>query len=64
MGFSGSGICVTAIDRDSGFQGKMGARFGMENMEWMGDAIGSTRLRESLGRDYGNKEPCWGQLNR
>ena len=34
MGFSGSGICVTAIDRDSGFQGKMGARFGMENMEW------------------------------
>ena len=39
----------------------MGARFGMERMEWMGDAIGSTRLRESLGRDYGNKEPCWGQ---
>ena len=64
MGFSGSGICVTAIDRDSGFQGKMGARFGMENMEWMGDATGSTRWRESLGRDYGNKESCCGQLNR
>ena len=42
----------------------MGAKFGMESMDWMGDAIGSKRLRESLGRDDGNKEPCWGQLNR
>ena len=36
----------------------------MESMNWMGDAIGRTRLRECLGRDDANKGPYWGQLNR
>lgn len=46
----------------SGFQSKMGVRFGIESMHEMRIPKITTEitgLRENLGRDFGIKEPNW-----
>ena len=49
--------------RDSRFESKIGARFGIESIRERWDAkitLGITGLHEILGRDYGIEEPYWG----
>ena len=64
MGFSGSGIpFILTEPRDSGFEGKIRARFGIESIAGGGMpkiTIGITGLLEISGRDRGIEERCRG----
>ena len=48
--------------RDSGFESKIGARFGIESIRERWDAKNNPRdygIARILGRDYGIEEPYW-----
>ena len=58
IGFSELGIYLFET-RDSGFENKIGASFGIESMRGRWDAknnLGITGLHGILGRDYGIEE--------